>query len=39
MSSRNGKKVITDEVRFSYLHVFEPMQRRPDRRRSTASAS
>lgn len=24
MSSRNGKKVITDEVRFSYLHVFEP---------------
>ena len=24
MSSRNGTKVITGEVRFSYLHVFEP---------------
>lgn len=24
MASRNGTKVITGEVRFSYLHVFEP---------------
>ena len=24
MSSRNGTKVISGEVRFSYLHVFEP---------------